>query len=361
MNACLRAIVKSAGENVEIIGIRYGGLGLVRNLSTPPDYVPLSRDDVSGIMHRSGTILKTVRDQALSQYLIESGHELADVLAIHAETLGEPGDSAALALADLAAEALVANNVEALALLGGDTTCRSAWVLKRKLGPTFPIAVIPASIDHDVKGTAHTIGFDSALQLAMSHIDAIRETAISMQRIFVVEVMGRRRGFLAAAVALATGAEAVLVPERAYDTAAIDHLASQLAAAQARGSSCLVIIAEGTQIPTIGGSGAGRPLSSGEALAESLSLRIPHVEVKVAVLGHVQRGAPPTAFTRLLASRAGVACVKALVDSTPQEEPLLIAFTSSGHIDVMSAPPPAEARDNEALDEALRLQDALAF
>ncbi len=264
LNAAIRAIVRSAiALGWSVTGIRHGYEGLLHG-----EVVPLDAAAVSGIINRGGTLLRTARSAEVET---PEGMKRA---AVALDQLGLAG----------------------LLVLGGNGSLRGAWELG-KLART-PIVGIPKSIDNDVGGTDYAIGFDTAVNTVLEAIDRIRDTATSHDRLFLVEVMGRKNGYLALAAGLAAGAEEVLVPEVPTDLDAVCH---RLEEGKRRGKrSSIIVVAEGDD--------AGGAFTIAEAIAK----RVSGYEIRVSVLGHQQRGGAPTAFDRLLASRLGAAAVNVL-------------------------------------------------
>lgn len=265
LNAAIRAVARSAAAlGWSVLGIQRGFDGLLRGETTVLDAAA-----VSGIINRGGTILRTARSEVF---------QTPEGLRQAAATLDRLG-------------------VSGLIVLGGNGSLRGASELSR-LART-PIIGIPKSIDNDVGGTDCAIGFDTAVNTALGAIDRIRDTATSHDRLFIVEVMGRKNGYLALAAGLAGGAEEVVVPETPTD---LDAICRRLEQGRERGKrSSIIVVAEGDE--------AGGAF----ALAEALRRRIGY-EIRVSVLGHQQRGGAPTAFDRILASRLGAAAVTALRD-----------------------------------------------
>lgn len=255
LNACVRAVVRSAtNDNVRVSGIRHGYRGILHH-----EVVELNARTVSGTIHLGGTLLRTARFVELRQ-----------------------PDTVRHVAARLDALAL-----DGLVIVGGDGSQRAAIELSRHA--RTPLVLVPKTIDNDVGGTDHAIGFDTAVNTAVEAIDRIRDTAVSHERVFAVEVMGRHRGTLAAAVALASGAEVVCTPEAPLS---IEAVAAALQRGSALGKvSSIVVVAEGVPGGAVG-------------LAEALRRQTSY-DVRVTVLGHVQRGGPPTAFDRILASQLG--------------------------------------------------------
>ncbi|MBK8726804.1 MAG: 6-phosphofructokinase [Holophagaceae bacterium] len=265
MNAAIRAVVRQAVfMGIEVRGVHKGFQGLVDR-----DWPALTSRQCANILQRGGTILHTARCQAFL----------------------EPAVRAQVA-ADLRAE-----GIEALVIIGGDGSFTGADLLHREHG--ISCAGIPGTIDNDLPGTDRTLGFDTALNTAVEAIDRIRDTASSHERLFLVEVMGRRSGMLAVHTAIACGAEAVLYPESAEDT--FEALVNQLRSNWERGKrSSIVVVAEGDQ--------EGGAMKVGERLRSEFGL-----DLRVVVLGHIQRGGSPTAMDRIWGSRWGVEAVKRLV------------------------------------------------
>ncbi|HOC67929.1 MAG TPA: 6-phosphofructokinase [Candidatus Hydrogenedentes bacterium] len=265
MNPALRAVVRTAvAHGLEIFGIQRGYQGLIDG-----ELSPMDARSVSGIIHHGGTILRTARCPDFK----------------HAEGRAR------------AADRLRRLEIEGLVVIGGDGSYRGAYELWRDHGTAC--VGIPGTIDNDIGGTEYTIGFDTALNTAVEAIDRLRDTAASHDRIFFVEVMGRHSGFIAMYSGLAGGAEGILVPETKTE---ISVLVAALREASARGKkSMIVIVAEGDD--------AGNAFDIARQVADSSEFK----DVRVSVLGHLQRGGTPTAFDRVLAARMGVAAVEALL------------------------------------------------
>ena len=265
MNAGVRAVVRAAHfHGLDIFGIDRGYHGLINNAIKP-----LSSRDVSGIIHRGGTILRTAR---CAEFFEPEGRA-----------------QAAKNLADLGIEGLV---------IIGDGSYRGAHALSEEHGVLC--VGMPGTIDNDIGGTDFTIGYDTALNVAVEAIDRIRDTAASHDRLFYVEVMGRHSGYLAIMSGIAGGAEYILVPERPTN---IDDLIGQLREGRDRGKeSSIVVVAEGDD--------AGRAID----IAREVTERSEFKQSRVVVIGHLQRGGNATAFDRILASRLGVRAVEALCE-----------------------------------------------
>jgi 6-phosphofructokinase 1 len=287
MNAAIRAVVRSAANaSIEVIGFRRGYEGLIRDLAEP-----LSGRSVANTIQRGGTFLETSRS----------------------------ADFFTPAARGLAARNLRRHQIEALVVIGGEGSMIGATVFSAETG--IPVFVIPASIDNDLPGTDYSIGFDTAVNTALEAIDRIRDTAFAYERVFCVEVMGRDSGFIALAVGLGGGAEAVIVPEIPFS---LDQICDRVEDSHRRGKrSTIVVVSEG---PRTGGV---------IPVAEALTARL-GVQARVVVLGHVQRGGAPTARDRLLASRMGAGAVKAILDgagpSLIGEERGAIVFVPLGEV-----------------------------
>lgn len=265
MNAAIRAVVRCAVfHGLRISGIQGGYNGLVDDR-----VVPLGARDVSNIIQRGGTILRSARS---ASFMTPEGRSKA-------------------------AANLRKHGIDALVAIGGDGTFTGARVLFQEHGT--PIIGLPGTIDNDLYGTDRTIGFDTAVNTAMEAIDKIRDTASSHDRLFFVEVMGRDSGFIAIACALASGAEYAMVPEKLQS---INELTRALQEASITKSSSIVVVAEGDE--------------EGGAfdIARKVKEQLPDKDIRVTVLGHLQRGGAPTVQDRILASRLGVAAVEALLE-----------------------------------------------
>ncbi len=250
MNAAIRAITRIASlKKVQVLGLERGWEGLIKN-----NFVPLTPRSVSGIIQLGGTILRTSRSQ---EFRTPEGIKKA-------------------------AETLTSNNIDGLAVIGGNGSFGGARDLSKKTNTL--IVGIPASIDNDIFGTDETIGFDTALNTAVDEIDKIRDTAISHERIFIVEVMGRARGFLAVTVGLTVGAEIILVPEVKFN---VKKIVQKLEENKAKGKKSGIIIAA---------EGVGDTRKLGQEIEKEAG-----VEVRLSVLGYAQRGGSPTGRSRLLA------------------------------------------------------------
>ncbi len=261
VNAAIRAVVRTAvAAGLEVEGVMRGYDGLMSG-----DFVPLDRRSVSNIIGLGGTILKTARAEGF---------------------FGEEGQRAGLAR-------LREHRIDGLIVIGGNGSLTGARILAERFG--FPVVGIPATIDNDVPGVRYAIGTDTALNVALDALDKIRDTATSLERIFVVEVMGRKCGWLAMQVALSGGCEEVLLPEK---DVSVDALCDEIMVGRALGkASWIIVVAEGR--------------STAAAVAEAVTAGT-GLETRIAVLGHIQRGGRPTATDRIMAARLGHAAVEAL-------------------------------------------------
>ena len=265
MNACLRACVRaSLYYKYQPIGIRRGYDGLING-----DMFEMDSNSVSNIIHRGGTILGSARSM---EFKTKEGRKKAY------ELLKEAG-------------------IDKLVVIGGDGTFTGAHILGTEY-PDLSIVGAPGTIDNDLYGTDFTIGYDTAINTAMEAIDRIKDTASSHDRLFIIEVMGRHSGFIALRTGLAVGAEAVLAPE--FKTKVNDIVTRIRDRNKYKQSSSIVVVAEGDEI---GGA---------YALADQISKRMPSLDQRVTILGHIQRGGSPTCMERVQASKMGLGCIQAL-------------------------------------------------
>ncbi len=264
MNAAIRCCVRSLLANdVKVFGIKRGYKGLIEN-----DFEEMSARSVGGIINLGGTILKTARSEEIKT---DEGLELA-------------------------AKNLNILQLDYLIAIGGDGTFRAAKEECKKSG-IYSIG-IPASIDNDIEGTEETIGFDTAVNTALDAIDKIRDTAISHERLFIVEVMGKGSGFIAITVGLASGAEFVLIPEIPFDLATL--VKKYFKMKEMGKKSTIIVLAEGA--------------SNGYLLAEDLRKNV-KAEVRFSSIGYIQRGGPPTVRSRILASLFGLKAVECILSN----------------------------------------------
>jgi 6-phosphofructokinase 1 len=268
MNAALRAVVRYAiPRGVEIIGVERGYNGLMAN-----QVQSLTLRSVGGIIHLGGTVLKSVRCPAF---------KTAEGLAAGAATLRR-------------------NKIDGLIVIGGDGSFRGALALQKVVD--VPVIGVPATIDNDVAGTDETIGFDTAVNTAVQAIDKIRDTAQSHDRVFVVEVMGRDRGFIALEVGLTAGAGVILIPERRFN---LDDLAAKLQRYEALGKTTTIIV-------------AAEGIGNTHHVVEYIRAHTPF-EIRHSILGHIQRGGSPSARSRMIADLFGTRAVELLLEGAESQ------------------------------------------
>jgi 6-phosphofructokinase 1 len=264
MNAAIRAVVRAAARcDIKVYGIMHGYYGLIHD-----EFLEMDGHSVSNIIQRGGTLLKTARSEA---FKTAEGRTQA-------------------------AENLKKYNIDALICIGGDGTFAGAKSLSEE--HQVNVVGIPATIDNDIIGTDETIGYDTALNTALEAIDKIRDTADAHERMFLVEVMGRDTGFIALETSIACGAEIALLPEELTNITEVKRQLHDMLKAQRRSS--LVVVAEGDE--------TGGAIKLAENIKEDFS----QYDMRVCILGHIQRGGSPTARDRVLASRLGAAAVKVL-------------------------------------------------
>lgn len=262
MNACIRAAVRTAIFNgIEVAGIFRGYQGMIEN-----DIRTITSRDVSNIIQRGGTVLKTARSKS---FMTPEGRMQAF-------------------------ENLKLHKIDALVCIGGDGSYTGAKLFEEETG--IKCIGAPGTIDNDIYGTDFTIGFDTAINTALEAIDKIRDTADSHGRAFFIEVMGRHTGYIALAAGIAGGAEAVLIPEQLNDNAKLISLFQE-----SKKAFSIVIVAEGDE-----DGGAVKTV-------EKIKQVIPDFDPRITILGHIQRGGSPTAFDRVMATRLGNAAVEALM------------------------------------------------
>jgi 6-phosphofructokinase 1 len=267
MNAALRAVVRSAAfYSIECVGIYQGYQGLIDN-----KVKLMNARSVNNIINKGGTVLKSAR---CLEFRTKEGRKTAF-------------------------ETVQKNGIEALVVIGGDGSFTGAMIFQSEFN--IPVIGIPGTIDNDIFGTSHTIGYDTALNTVIEAIDKIRDTAISHNRLFFVEVMGRDAGHIALNTGIGAGAEEVLIPE---EDMGLDRLLESLKRSEKSGkSSSIVVVAEGDK--------TGKNVFE---IAEYVEKNMPYYDVRVSVLGHMQRGGSPSCFDRVLASRMGVYAVEALLE-----------------------------------------------
>ena len=267
MNAAIRSVVRTCVYHKVIpFGVSKGFDGLING-----KMIEMNARSVKGIINKGGTILKTARSD---DFRTDIGRKKAF-------------------------EMLSKKNIDGLIVIGGDGSFTGSLIFSNEFN--FPVMGIPATIDNDIFGTSHTIGFDSAINTVVDAIDKIRDTASSHNRLFFIEVMGRDAGHIALNSGVAAGAEEILIPE---ENLGLERLIQSLKRSQKTGkSSSIVVVAEGDR--------------TGEnvfQLKEYVEKHLPNYDARVAVLGHMQRGGTPTCFDRVLASRFGVNAVESLIN-----------------------------------------------
>jgi 6-phosphofructokinase 1 len=267
MNAAIRAVVRTcAYHNIQCVGIYRGYQGMIEG-----DFKEMGARAVHNIVNKGGTILKSARSK---EFMTVEGRVKAH-------------------------EQLVKAGIDALVVIGGDGSFTGAEIFNKE--HHFPVMGIPGTIDNDIFGTSHTLGYDTALNTVVDVIDKIRDTASSHNRLFFVEVMGRDAGHIALNAGIGAGAEEILIPE---EDLGLDRLLDSLKKSKASGkSSSIVVIAEGDKI--------GKSVFE---LKDYVEANLPEYEVRVSVLGHMQRGGAPSCFDRVLASRLGVKAVESLIE-----------------------------------------------
>ena len=266
MNACVRAVVRTGiYHGLEMYGIMRGFTGMVEN-----DIIRMEGRSVANIIQRGGTILKTSR---CKEFFTPEGRKIAY-------------------------NNLKSHGIDGLVVIGGDGSFRGAQTFSNEFD--IPCIGLPGTIDKDIAGTDFTIGFDTAVNTAVDAIDKIRDTAEAHDRLFIIEVMGRDAGYIALHSGIATGAENILIPERKTD---IEYIIAQLAEKEKRKKLVnLIVVAEGEEF--------GGANEIGKYIKNSL----PQMEIRVCILGHIQRGGAPSCFDRLIASRMGYHAVESLVE-----------------------------------------------
>jgi len=267
MNAAIRAVVRTcAYHGIDCTGIYRGYQGMIEG-----DFKDMGPRSVNNIVNKGGTILKSARSK---EFMTSEGRKKA-----HAN--------------------LTKAGVDALVVIGGDGSFTGAEVFNAEFG--YPVMGIPGTIDNDIFGTTHTLGYDTALNTVVEAIDKIRDTASSHNRLFFVEVMGRDAGHIALNAGIGAGAEEILIPE---ENLGLERLVESLKKSKASGkSSSIVVIAEGDKI--------GKSVFQ---LKDYFEEHYPEYDVRVSVLGHMQRGGAPSCFDRVLASRLGVKAVESLLE-----------------------------------------------
>ena len=265
MNAAIRAVVRAGiYYDLNVFGVLRGYEGLING-----DFMPMDRKSVANIIQRGGTILKTARSD---DFRTKEGRQKAY-------------------------DQLKAHDIDAMIVIGGDGTFTGANLFTHEFD--FPVIGLPGTIDNDLAGTDFTIGYDTAINTVVNAIDKIRDTAESHDRLFIVEVMGRDSGLIALRSGIGVGAEAIMIPEA---NMGVDGLIKRLEIGRKDKASKIIIVAEGDEI--------GGAFNVGEVLKENF----PNYDIRVSVLGHIQRGGKPSCMDRVLASRFGVVAVEGLLN-----------------------------------------------
>ena len=267
MNAAIRSVVRTcAFHGIECVGIYRGYQGMIEG-----DFKEMGPRTVNNIVNKGGTILKSARSK---EFMTQEGRKKAYQHIINAE-------------------------INALVVIGGDGSFTGAEVFSKEFD--FPVMGIPGTIDNDIYGTSHTLGYDTALNTVVECIDKIRDTASSHNRLFFVEVMGRDAGHIALNAGIGAGAEEILIPE---EDLGLERLLESLQKSKASGkSSSIVVVAEGDKM--------GKNVFE---LKDYIEQHLPEYDIRVSVLGHMQRGGSPSCFDRVLASRLGVKAVESILE-----------------------------------------------
>ena len=309
MNAAIRAVVRACAYNgVQCVGIYRGFAGLIE-----ADFKILDARSVKNLINRGGTFLKSARSK---EFRTKEGRLKAF-------------------------ENLKKAEIDALVIIGGDGSFAGAAAFVKEFG--FPIVGIPATIDNDINGTDYTIGYDTALNTVVEAVDKIRDTANSHNRLFLVEVMGRDAGDIALNAGIGAGAEEILIPEQNMGR---ERLLESLSRSKESGkTSSIVVVSEGDRI--------GKNIFE---LANFIESNLTEYEVRVTVLGHIQRGGAPSCYDRVLASRLGVAAIDALLRN---ENSVMMGIV---HNKVCSVPFSKTIKGNNSIDqELIRVADIISI
>jgi len=299
MNAVIRSVTRAAIFNgIRVKAIYRGYKGLITG-----EITEFQTQNVSNIIQQGGTILKSAR---CAEFRTPEGRQLAY-------------------------ENMQKEEIDALVVIGGDGTFTGARIFAQEFN--VPIVGLPGTIDNDLYGTDSTIGYDTALNTIINAVDKIRDTATSHERLFFIEVMGRDAGFLALNSALASGAEAAIIPERETKVDQLDELIRN--GFRKSKNSSIVIVAESD---VTGGA---------NGLAERMHKEHPEYDVRVTILGHIQRGGSPTAYDRIIASRMGVAAIDALMD---EQRSIMIGIVNN---EIVHVPFTKAIKDDKPVNEQL--------
>lgn len=301
MNAAIRAVVRScAYHNITCIGIYRGFEGLIEN-----DFVDLDARSVRNIISSGGTFLKSARS---INFQTPEGRKTAY-------------------------QNLQNAHIDALVVIGGNGTFKGGLIFEDEFN--FPVIGIPATIDNDINGTDFTIGYDTALNTVVEAIDKIRDTASSHNRLFLIEVMGRDAGAIALNSGIGAGAEEILIPEEEHG---IDRLVESLRVSKKSGkTSNIIVVSEGFK--------SGKNIFE---LAEYIEKNLGNYDIRVSVLGHIQRGGAPSCFDRVLASKLGVGAVDAIIEG---ERKIMVAIH---HQKVIRVPLETGIKEESKFDKDLR-------
>ena len=301
MNAAIRAVTRTARyHDINVIGIMRGYLGLIEN-----EFVKFTSSSVSNTIQRGGTILKTARCGA---FMTPEGRKKAY-------------------------ENMLAAGIDALVVIGGNVSLTGAQLFAREYD--IPIIGLPGTIDNDLYGTDFTIGYDSALNTIVECVDKIRDTANSHDRIFFIEVMGRDAGFLAQNSAIASGAEAAIIPEGDTD---VDQLAAFIERGKRKSKNSAIVLVSEAQKNGVGGA---------LYYAERIKNEYPQFDARVTILGHLQRGGVPSAYDRILASRMGYAAIEALMEG---QRNIMIGIKND---EIVYVPISRAVKNNKPINEEL--------
>lgn len=299
MNAAIRSVTRAAIFNgIRVKAIYRGYKGLITG-----EITEFQTQNVSNIIQQGGTILKSAR---CAEFRTPEGRQLAY-------------------------ENMQKEEIDALVVIGGDGTFTGARIFAQEFN--VPIVGLPGTIDNDLYGTDSTIGYDTALNTIINAVDKIRDTATSHERLFFIEVMGRDAGFLALNSALASGAEAAIIPERETKVDQLEELIKN--GFRKSKNSSIVIVAESD---VTGGA---------NGLAERMHKEHPEYDVRVTILGHIQRGGSPTAYDRIIASRMGVAAIDALMD---EQRSIMIGIVNN---EIVHVPFTKAIKDDKPVNEQL--------
>jgi 6-phosphofructokinase 1 len=309
MNAAIRAVVRACAYNeLECVGIYRGFQGLIEG-----DFKKLDARSVKNIINRGGTFLKSARSK---EFRTEKGRKKAF-------------------------QNLQNENIDALVVIGGDGTFAGASVFGKEY--KIPIVGLPGTIDNDINGTDYTIGYDTALNTVVEAVDKIRDTANSHNRLFLVEVMGRDAGDIALNAGIGAGAEEILIPEQNMGR---ERLLESLSRSKKSGkTSSIVVVSEGDQI--------GKNIFE---LADYIEKNLKEYEVRVTVLGHIQRGGAPSCYDRVLASRLGVGAIDAILRG---ESDVMIGIV---HNKIVSVPFSEAIKGSNEIDrDLIRVADIISI